>query len=452
MAKAEGAPQSQGLELDLGIRCDYLLSMKGGDTAVARDAFVGIRGSRIEVVEPWRDGAWRPKRLIHARDQVVMPGLINGHTHLPMVLFRGLADDQPFHDWIFKYIIPLEAKFVREDFVRVGTELGALESLRSGVTTVCDMYYHEDVIADVLDRMGARAVVAEAIADFPIPDDPARDGNNWRIIDRMRERYRGHERITAALGPHAPYSCSDETLARVREYAARHAMPVLIHVAETRKEYDDSIAQHGMSPVKRLAERGILDLKPICAHCVHLNDEDIGLMARSGAAAIYNPESNMKLGCGVARVPEMLKAGVRVGIGTDGAASNNDLCLFRDLDAGAKLQKLAHEDNTAMTAAQALRLATCDGARALGLGDRIGSLEPGKLADVIAVDLRYPHLQPVHDVVSQLVYAATGLEVSTVICHGRILMENSEMPGVDPGRIYAEAAAYAEKIRQSSGS
>ena len=286
---------NESIFYDLGVRSDYFLPLSGGAGQVGRDVFLGIRDGRIAKIAPWFSESWKARRFIEAKNQVVMPGLVNGHTHLPMTLFRGLADDLPFNEWLHQYIIPLEAKLVDPEFVRVGTELAALESIRSGVTTVCDMYFYEETIADVLDRVGLRALVSGAILDFPSPDNKDLSGVGFRTVERMCERFLSHPRITPCFGPHAPYTCGDETLRRVVKEASRLGAPVVMHVAETAGEVDASLKQHQKTPVKRLFDLGVLSQHSIFAHCVHLSDEDMELMAKTGTSAIYNPESNMKL-------------------------------------------------------------------------------------------------------------------------------------------------------------
>ena len=435
---------------DLGIRCDYLLTMQNGSTDVLRDYFVGIQDTRIAAVVPWTS---RPSgdcgRLIHAENKVLLPGLINAHTHLAMSLLRGLADDLPFTEWLHQHILPVESKLVNSEFVRVGTGLAALECIRGGVTTVCDMYYFSDTTASVLEDAGLRGLVSQAIASFPTPDNKDLKGNDYRTLDRMRERFGRHERIIPCVGPHAPYTCDDETLAKARSYAGKHGLPIVIHVSETSGEVQESRQKYGKTPVARMKNLGLTGPDAVFAHCVHVDDDDIRILAETKTAAIYNPESNMKLSSGVAPIPRLLGAGVVVGLGTDGAASNNDLSVFREMDTAAKLQKLTQHDNTAMTASQSLRMATIDGARALGIEDRVGSVETGKFADLILVDLVHPHMQPVHNVVSQLVYSASGLEVDTVICHGKILMESARIETIttlDASKIYAEASALRDAI------
>ncbi|MEQ1876828.1 MAG: amidohydrolase [Bdellovibrionia bacterium] len=430
----------------LGVRAGYLLTMKGGSTAVLRDQFVGISAGTISAVAPWADQ--KAQTFIDARDKVVMPGLINGHTHLPMSLFRGLADDLPFDEWLHGYILPLEGEMVDSEFVRTGTELSALELIRFGVTTVCDSYFFEDVVGDVLDRAGLRGLVSECVSDYPTPDKKNSKTGDYDVLERMLEKFKDHERVQTCIAPHAPYSCSDDTLKKAAAFAGKHGLTQNIHVSETEFEVADSRKKYGKSPVRRLKDLGVLELPCVCAHCVHLDEDDMKIMAETGASAIHNPQSNMKLSAGCAPVPAMLKNKVKVGLGTDGAASNNNLNLFEEMKTAALLQKLSQKSNSALGAAEVLKLATHSGAAALGLGDKLGSLETGKLADLIVVGLDWPHLQPVHDIPSQLAYAATGLEVETVVVQGRVLFEKGEFKTLDRARIFKEASVWRDRIRQ----
>jgi 5-methylthioadenosine/S-adenosylhomocysteine deaminase len=418
-------------EFDLVVRCGSLVTMAGGKYEVLKDQFLGVKGSAIAEIGSWKTDGWKSQKTIDAREQIVLPGLINAHSHLPMTLFRGLGDDLPFHDWLNSYILPLEAKLVAPDFVKVGTELACAESILCGVTTVFDMYYYEDVIAEVVDRFGLRGVLGETVFDYTAPDNKARDGGEYRILDKLVERYGQHERIRPMIAPHAPYSCSDGTLKAAAAYAKKRDILLGIHVSETKGEVEGSLKEHGKTPTQRLYDLGVMEARSSFAHCVHLSDSDIALMAKSGTSAVYNPESNMKLGSGAAPIRRLLEGGVVVALGTDGAASNNDLNLFKEMDTGAKLQKLSEARNDAVTAAQLLRMSTFDGARALGLGDVTGSLEEGKRADFIVVDPRVPHMQPLYDVAAQLVYASTGQEVRVTVCHGKILMEDRRITGLD---------------------
>lgn len=429
------------------------MSLADEQTVVLKDQFLAIQGAKIVAIEPWKEGKQKTvKKYIDAEGKVVMPGLVNGHTHLPMSLFRGLADDLPFNEWLHNYILPLEGRLVDRDFIRVGTELSALELVRMGTTTVCDMYFFEDEVASVLDRAGLRGLLSQTIMDFPTPDKKENTQEPWRILDRMVEKYGHHERLVPCLGPHAPYSCSDETLREVLRYQSRVPLPLIIHVSETEFEVKESLKQYSCSPVERLHRLGLLSDKAIFAHCVHVNDSDIEHIVQTRTAIVHNPESNMKLGAGAAPITKFIKKGIRLGLGTDGAASNNNLNMFHEMDTAAKLQKMISGDNTAMSAKQALLMATKWGAEALGLGHLVGTLEVGKLADIITIDLQHPHMQPVHDVISQLVYSSSGMEVETVICHGRILMDDGKFCTLDEQKIYSEADGWQSKIQKSLAS
>lgn len=436
---------------DLGIRCDHLLTMAGGSAKAKRDQFVGIRGNMITTVEPWKSELETVStRLIHESGHLVMPGLINGHSHLAMSLFRGLADDLPFSDWLFKTILPLESQLVDPEFVRAGTELALLESIRSGVTTLCEMYYCPDTAAECIDQAGLRALVCGVLLVLASPDDRYNGKNRFAFAEKLYSLYKNHPRITPCLGPHAPYTCSDELLKEVKKFCDQKQMPIHIHVSETKKEMEDSLREHGKTPTQRLFDLGLFSHRMIFAHGVHLTDADIALMEKAGTASvIYNPESNMKLGSGIAPIPKLLRAGIAVGIGTDGPASNNDLSIFGEMDTGAKLQKLGNSDNTALTAVQALRMATIEGARALGLDSQVGSIEIGKRADIITLNLESPHLYPRHDIPSLLVYSAKGSEVSTVVCDGKILYDQRRFMTLEPQSVYSKANRYQALIQKN---
>lgn len=436
------------MKYSLGIECDYFLSMKNGEVLPERNIFIGIQDNKIVHIAPQsKELRQNCDELIEAKNQVVMPGFVNGHTHLPMSLMRGLEDDLPFQQWLFERILPLEQKLVTADFVRIGTELSALECIRFGTTTVADMYFYAQDVVNVWDKAGLRGLISQVFADFPLPEDSVLGNDKSHLFAQLHERCTGHSRLHASLGPHAPYSCGDETLKKVRALSDKFGAPVQIHLSETRNEVEESIKKYGKTPVQRLYDVGFLSSKTICAHCVHLNEADMELMHKSEAHAIYNPDSNLKLSSGIAPIPQYLSKGISVGLGTDGAASNNDLSMFSAMDVGTKIQKLAAGRNDIMSAEQALRLATYSGAKALGLLDQVGSLEIGKRADIAIVDLNFPHMQPVHNIASQLVYSAQGLEVHTVICDGRILMENKKIQVLDETTIYHEAQGLRDKIQ-----
>jgi len=435
---------------DIGVRCDYFLPMKDGRADVLRDIFLGINGATIQSVIPWKEDLEKNcKEFFHARDQVVMPGLINGHTHLPMTLFRGLEDDVPFHVWLFDRILPLESKFVSSDFVRVGTELAALECIRFGTTTVTDMYMYCGSVADVIDRAGLRGIASQTWASFPLPEDKDVGTNKTPVFEALLEKYKNHDRVQIGLGPHAPYSCEDDILKEIVRLRDTYGSTIQIHVSETKNEVEEAQKKYGKTPVARLNDLGILQKGTICAHCVHLDDHDLEIMKKSGASVVYNPDSNTKLGSGIAPIVKYLSRGIPVALGTDGSASNNDLSLFGAMDLGTKIQKQASNSSTAMIGEQALRIATWEGARALGLGDVTGSLEEGKKADIICIDLNFPHMQPVHNITSQLVYSANGLEVDSVICNGAFLMRDKKILEFNAAKIREEADHYRDEIQKA---
>lgn len=438
------------ISFDLGVHAGTLISMAGGKAEPLHNQFVGVKAGKIVEVGPFNAARKRAsKKFIDGSRQTCLPGLINGHTHLPMTLFRGLEDDVPFHVWLFERILPLEGELVSKAFVRDGTDLGALESTRFGVTTVNEMYFYAAEGAERLDAAGLRAIVAQPMAKFPLPEDKVLGTDKLQLTLALQKKYACHARIEAALGPHAPYSCDDAMLREVGAFARLHGLPIHIHVAETAREVEESRKEYGKSPVERLANLGILAPRTFCAHCVHLDETDRRLLKQSGASAIYNPDSNMKLGSGVSPVVDFLKRGVPVGIGTDGAASNNNLSVTGAMNLGTKLQKLANSDSTAMVASQALRMATLGGAEALGIDDKTGSLEPGKSADLILVDFDFPHLQPVFDPVSHLVYSAQGLEVATTICEGQVLYHAGKFTRFKAAEVLKRAALWQGKIAKS---
>jgi 5-methylthioadenosine/S-adenosylhomocysteine deaminase len=440
------------MEFDLGVRAAHLLTMKDGKGEVLSNMFIGIKGNRIAEIAPFQaHHASATLKLVNASEQIVMPGLINGHTHLAMSLFRGYEDDVTFHEWLFKRIFPAEKALVNSKFVRVGTELSALECIRFGTTTVNDMYFHSEVTAEVLDRAGLRAIIAWPFMDFPTPDEahlgetalssrPAR-------FKAFYDQYQNHSRIKPALGPHAPYTCSDELIKMVTQMSHDYEVPVHMHVCETCAEVTESIAKYGKTPGKRLYDLGALHPRFTAAHGVHLSEEEMGYFKETGASIIYNPDSNLKLGSGIAPITKYRKLGIPISLGSDGAASNNDLSLFGAMDLGTKLQKGSSGDNLAMVALDALNLATYEGAKALGLQSLIGSLEVGKRADLICLRTDLPHVTPLHSVLSQLVYSYQGLEVDTVVCEGKVLFDKGSFTTLDSTRIYQEAQFYEHQLK-----
>ncbi|MEO5668004.1 MAG: amidohydrolase, partial [Bdellovibrionota bacterium] len=327
------------MNFDTLLKARYVSTLQKGRPFVEKDITIGITGKNIAYVGP-AVGTHQAKKTKDYGEAWIIPGLINAHTHLPMTLFRGFSDDVPLQEWLTKYIFPAEARLVNPEFCRIGTEIAALEAMLSGTTCFADMYYFEPDIADVMDKSGLRAFLGESVIDFPAPDNKKMDGNDYRLLEELIERTKGHSRLSAMIAPHAPYTCSDATLKKAAAFAKAKNILLSIHVSETTFEVGESAKNFKMTPVERLLGLGVMDTPAIFAHCVHVTDSDIEIMAKKPVAAIYNPESNMKLGSGATRVRKMLDSGVTVALGTDGCASNNDLNMIREMDTGAKLQKL----------------------------------------------------------------------------------------------------------------
>jgi 5-methylthioadenosine/S-adenosylhomocysteine deaminase len=420
------------------------------DRRVIEDGAVAVAGGRIVAVGKRADivRQYTSRQIVDATGRAVIPGLINGHTHVPMSLFRGIADDLDLNEWLTKYIFPAEAKNVNEEFVRAGTQLGLAEMIRGGTTTYCDMYYFEDAIAEETARAGMRGVLGETVIDFPVPDN-----KTWpdamRYTERFVEHWKNHALITPAIAPHAPYTVSEAHLREVRAFADRTGAPIVTHVAETRKEVEDITRDHGARPVEYLARIGFLSPRMIAAHTVHLTDGEIALLKENGVGSIHNPQSNMKLASGVAPLPQMLRAGVAVGLGTDGAASNNDLSMWEEMDTAAKLHKLTSNDPKMLSAEEALALATINGARALHMEDKIGSLETGKRADIVVVDLDSLHQTPRYNIYSHLIYATKASDVRTVIIEGRVVMRDRRLLTLNEALIKQKARLLREKVTRS---
>jgi 5-methylthioadenosine/S-adenosylhomocysteine deaminase len=365
-----------------------------------------------------------------------------------MSLFRGIADDLDLNEWLTKYIFPAEAKNVTEEFVRAGTQLGLAEMIRGGTTTYCDMYYFEDAVAEETERAGVRGLLGETVIDFPVADN-----KTWpdamRYTERFVARWKGNKLITAAIAPHAPYTVSEAHLKEVRSFSDRTGAPVVTHVAETRKEVEDITRDHGATPVEYLARIGFLSSRTVAAHTVHLTENEIKLLRQYNVGSVHNPESNMKLASGVAPVPQLMKAGVAVGLGTDGAASNNDLDMWEAMDYAAKLHKLSTGDPKVVTAEEALAMATIGGARALHMEGDIGSLEEGKRADIVVVGLDSLHQTPRYNVYSHLVYATKSGDVRTVVIEGRVVMRERRLLTLNEALIKQKARAIRERITRS---
>jgi 5-methylthioadenosine/S-adenosylhomocysteine deaminase len=415
------------------------------------DGFVAVKGDAISLVGASSDfpKGVIAKQTIDAKGTLVLPGLINGHTHAPMTLLRGLKDDVTLDVWLKNYIFPAEAKNVTEDFVRWGTRLAAAEMIRGGATTFADMYYFEDTIAEETKAAGMRGILGESWLDFPVPDNK-NEAEAAAYTEKFLKRWQGDPLIHAAVAPHSIYLCSQKTLHHVQALAQKYHSPILIHVAEIKKELDDSLAQNRATPVQYMNRIGLLGPDIIAAHCVWVDETDRKLLAEKGVGCVHNPSSNMMLASGVAPVVEERNAGVAVGLGTDGpSGSNNDLDLMEEMDLAAKLQKITKMDPRALGAKAVVEMATIEGARAVHLEKEIGSLEPGKKADLILINLNEPNALPMYDVYSQLAYALKASDVETVIIGGRLVMKDRKLLTLHEDEILAKAREYGKKVEAS---
>jgi 5-methylthioadenosine/S-adenosylhomocysteine deaminase len=421
-----------------------------GTSRVLTQGALAIDGRDIVAVDTAQAVAagFTASETIDATGQVVMPGLINTHTHAPMVLYRGLADDLALMDWLQKYIFPAEAKTVSPEFVRAGTRLATLEMIQSGTTAYADMYYFEEEIAKATKEAGIRGVLGETIIQFPVPDAKTPKEGIARAIAFIRQ-WKDDELIVPAIAPHSMYTLDGPTLKEIRSVADRERAPVIIHLAETQDEVKIARDKYKSTPVQFLESIGFWGDRTLAAHGVHLTPADIGILAKRGVGVSHNPESNMKLASGAAPVIGLQKAGVVVGLGTDGAASNNDLDMFEAMRQAAFLHKLVTKDPRALPAQTALRMATIDGARTLGLDRQIGSLEAGKRADLIVVSMRSARQTPMYDPLSHLVYVTRGDDVRTMVVNGRIVMRDRRVLTLNEAEVLSEAAGWAGKVREA---
>jgi 5-methylthioadenosine/S-adenosylhomocysteine deaminase len=420
---------------------------------IYQDGSVAVRGDSIVAVGPRADieARYQSLHVLDARGDLVMPGFINGHTHVPMTLFRGLHDDVTLNDWLYKYIFPAEAKNVNEEFVRWGTRLAAAEQIRAGVTTFADMYYFEDAIAEETKAAGMRGVLGETFIDFPAPDNKS-EAEMLAYTERFLRRWQGDPLIHAAAAPHSIYTCSKKTLQDAATLARKYHAPILIHVAEMKKEREDSEKANGMSPVAYLDKIEVLGPDVVAAHCIFVDEADRKLLAQHSVGCVHNPSSNMMIASGVAPVAAMRTAGVAVGLGTDGpAGSNNDLDLMEEIDLAAKLAKISKMDPLALNAKSVVEMATIDGARAIHMEKEIGSLEAGKKADVILIGLNRPHAVPMYDIYAQIAYSLKGSDVQTVIIGGKVVMQNHLLLTVDEQKVLDKAREYGKSVKASLG-
>ncbi len=434
------------VKADLLVSGSFVLTMKGKESIP--NGAVAIKGDRILAVG-LRDNLIRDfeiKSLLDLPEHLIMPGLINVHTHAAMSLFRGLADDLPLMKWLNDYIFPAE-KRLTANMVNLGTKLACLEMIRSGTTTFKDMYIFEEAVAEAVSETGIRGVVGEVLYDFPSPNyGQSKAGLDYSL--KMIQNWKNHPLVKIAIEPHSPYLCCPDLLKKTNQIAIAEKCRLVIHLSETREEVETIRKRYGTTPVRHLQRLGILGPHVLAVHCVWLDDEEIRILAKEEVNVAHCPESNMKLAAGISPVPELLNAGVCVGLGTDGCASNNNLDLFQEMDIAAKLHKVNTGDPTVMDAQTVLEMATAKAAKAIGLENEIGSLEPGKKADLIGLDLNQPHLTPLYNIPSQLVYSASGADVDTVIINGQILLRNREFLRCNPREILKSANECSKKIKK----
>ncbi len=412
---------------------------------------IGIKKGKIEMIANMPDGIDVPDgiEVIDAAGGIVMPGLVNTHTHMPMTLFRGLADDLPLDVWLNQYIFPAEGAWINPENVRLGTALACAEMLLSGTTTVCGGYFYEDAVAEIVSQTGIRGVLGQGVIDFPAPGVPDA-ADNIKSAVAFTQKWNGlSPMIQPSIFCHSPYTCSQKTLKAAKAAARSQAVLFQIHAAETAREQALIEGGGDMSPIQYLDHIGVLDEQTLLVHSIWVDDKDIEIIANSGAAVSHNPESNMKLASGIAPVQKFLSAGISVGLGTDGCASNNDLDMFQEMDTAAKLHKVHTLDPTVMDVGSVLKMATIEAARAIGLDRSIGSLEKGKQADLIIIDTHQPHLVPMYNPVSQIVYSVRGSDVKDVMVAGRMLVRGRSLTSLDQDDILNKVNALSREIART---
>ena len=439
------------LQPDLIIEGGTLLTLVEGENPL-QHATLLIQGDKIAGILTSHEErpSFKGAQVLDATDSIIMPGLINAHGHTAMTLFRGLADDLPLKQWLFEKIFPAEATHLSEETVYWGALLGCIEMIASGTTTVSDGYFFQDATARAFQKAGLRALIAQGVIDFPAPGVPDPTQNlavGLAFIERWEHV---SELIRPGLFCHSLTTCSDKTLQEAMKLSQKFSLPLQIHLSETKEEVGEVIRRTGKRPVLHLDRLGLLNESLIGVHAIHLEDEEIDLVARNKVGIVHSPESNMKLASGMARVDEMVKKGIVLGLGTDGCASNNNLDLFKEMDTAAKLSKVRTVDPVSLGAATVLNMATVWGAKVLGLEKEIGTIEVGKKADIITLDLGKPHLVPLYNPMSTIVYSAGGADVKDVVVNGRVLMKDRTFTTLDAEEVMAQVREISEKIRTNA--
>ncbi len=434
------------INVDYIICGDYVLPMDE-KLSVIRDGAIAVKGTGILEVGTSKEifEKYTSEVIIGGGGKVVFPGLINTHTHAAMVYFRGIADDIPLTDWLKNHIWPAENKWLSPEFISDAVELACLEMLRGGVTTYNDMYFYEDAAGESTKRMGMRAVLGSGILDFPSKTASTTD-EYFANAESLIKDWKGDDLITPCIAPHALYTCSPETLKRAKAMSEKFGVPLHIHLSETEWEVGEIMVRYRKRPVEHLEAIGFLDETVLAAHCTWVEDNEIELLARRKVGISHCMESNLKLASGFAPVVTMLMAGVKVTFGTDGAASNNDLNILSEMSTTAKVHKALSNNPTVLDAKTILLMATRWGAEALGLGDKIGTIEKGKMADIVTINLKKPHLTPIYNVYSHIVYAAMASDVETVLVNGKIVVNDGKLVTADESEILYNAKKWSEKI------
>jgi 5-methylthioadenosine/S-adenosylhomocysteine deaminase len=435
-------------KVDYIIKADYLLTMEG-DLSVIRDGAVAVTGSAITDAGTFSDISlkYTSDNIIDGKNRVVFPGFINTHTHAAMVYFRGIADDLPLHIWLEQHIWPNEMKWLSAEFVADATELACLEMLKAGVTTYADMYFFQNSAGRKLEKTGMRGVLGSGIIDFPWKDIAETPDDYFRNCEDLINTWKGNELVTPCVAPHATFTCSPDKYIRAKELADKYDVPLHTHLAETQYEVGECQKRYGKTPVEHLDSIGFLSERVSAAHCVWLTDREIEILAEKKVGVAHCIESNLKLASGIAPLPKMLKAGVRVAFGTDGAASNNDLSVLGEMSTAAKVHKAVSLDATVVDSKTALMMATKNGAEILGLGDKTGSIKRGKKADLVMATLDRPHLTPLYDIYSHITYCMRPGDIETVMVNGKILIDKGKPSTMDEAEVIAKARAWQKKIQ-----
>ena len=435
------------IKADLIIKADFVLKMDKGLSVIengaiaVKDGKIVFVGTSEEVFKKYAAG-----KTIGGKGYAAFPGLVNTHTHAPMVYFRGLEDDLPLKVWLEEHIWPAEEKWLSHEFVGDAVELACLEMLKAGITVYNDMYFYGDAIARSTKNIGMRAVIGAGILDFPSKTAKTTE-EYFSNAENFIKDWIGDELIVPGIAPHAPYTCSPDTMQRAKRLSGKYNIPLHVHLSETEWEVGEIRNKYGKTPIALLESIGILDERVIAAHCVWATDEEINILARRKVGVAHCIESNMKLTSGIAPVVKMLNSGVKVTFGTDGAASNNDLNILSEMSTAAKVHKAVSGDPTALNAKQAFLMATRWGAEALGLGSISGSIEEGKSADIVIADMKKPHLTPMYDIYSHIVYSMNAADIDTVIVNGKVVIDNRRLTTADESEIINKAVEWGKKIK-----